>query len=278
MSEKIKTVSFKFYAVVWSLFLAAYAFWMIVPMDYDTYPVADSGLYKPLYYWLWIAVSFSCLALMFWFVKRFLYGKEITKALRVFCLVSLIYGFIYITWYGAFDNPGYVLTASVVGLSFPWHFKMWGIFSALSVFPNILYMYRLNNYNTKTGVFCASLGCAALYITVNVPSAGESTAFFTDLRCGAHWFSALAFAAFAAAAIVIFYLNRIFKEKDKRYLVPVLILCVVLLTMLAVLVFVGKSGIIETLPMWLAYVLLFLTNFTKFFKPKASLKKEKVIA
>ena len=38
--------------------------------------------------------------------------------------------------------------------------------------------------------------------------------------------------------------------------------------MLVLLVTVGKSAFIENLPMWVAYALLFIINFTSFFDKK----------
>ena len=44
--------------------------------------------------------------------------------------------------------------------------------------------------------------------------------------------------------------------------------------MLVLLATVGKNGIIESLPMWAVYLLLFLINFTKLFDVEKTEEKE----
>ncbi len=48
------------------------------------------------------------------------------------------------------------------------------------------------------------------------------------------------------------------------------IFAAILALMLVLLVTVGKSAFIENLPMWVAYILLFMINFTSFFDEKAN--------
>ena len=56
--------------------------------------------------------------------------------------------------------------------------------------------------------------------------------------------------------------------KDKKYIIATIIFIAVLALMLILLVTVGKSAFIENLPMWVAYALLFIINFTSFFDKK----------
>ena len=57
-------------------------------------------------------------------------------------------------------------------------------------------------------------------------------------------------------------------EKDKKYIIATVIFVIILALMLVLLVTVGKSAFIENLPMWVAYILLFIINFTSFFDKK----------
>ena len=57
-------------------------------------------------------------------------------------------------------------------------------------------------------------------------------------------------------------------KKDKKYIIATVIFVIILALMLVLLVTVGKSAFIENLPMWVAYALLFIINFTSFFDKK----------
>ena len=57
--------------------------------------------------------------------------------------------------------------------------------------------------------------------------------------------------------------------KEKKYIFATVFFVAVLILMLVLLVTVGKSAFIENLPMWVAYALLFIVNFTSFFDKKA---------
>lgn len=279
---------------LWCAIAAFYGIWMSVFMGWDKYryiiPTAadmklpaedfvakfDGVLYEPLYanekvYWLWVIGSTALLFIYALFIRKILFAPKLTKATTAFCALNLIAGFIFITWYGFLSFPeqfGNILTdvtASMLGLRYPWYFRIWGVLASLSIFTNTLYMYRKNDYKGKTGVLVTSLGCAAIFVTINVPSAGlelDMTA-----RCLSHWATALIFAFLGAAGVIIFLLHK-FKQKDKKYMIATIVFCAVLILMLVLLVTVGKSAFIENLPMWVAYALLFIINFTSFFDKK----------
>ena len=58
-------------------------------------------------------------------------------------------------------------------------------------------------------------------------------------------------------------------------MIATIVFVAVLVLMLVLLVTVGKSAFIENLPMWVAYALLFIINFTSFFDKKEIKAKEK---
>ncbi len=289
----------KIYTVMWTVIAAVYGIWMAFFMGWDKYPYIiptdadillpaedfiakfDGMLYEPLFtsavtYWLWVIGSTALLFIYALFIKKILFADKLGKGMTVFCAVNLIIGCAFITWYGFLSFPeqfGNILTdvtASMLGLRYPLYFRAWGVLSSLSVFTNVLYMYRKNNYYSKTGIIITSLGCAALFITVNVPSAGLELVMTP--RCLSHWASALIFAFFAAAGVILFLLSKS-KQKDVKYIVATIVLCSFLVLMLILLVTVGKSAFIENLPMWVVYVLLFMINFTSFFDKKKEAKE-----
>ena len=284
----------KAFTIMWSIIAAVYGLWMAIFMSWDQFPYIiptdadmalpaeefiakfDGMLYEPLYanstvFWLWVIASTVLLFFYGFFIRKILFAEKLTKGTTIFCVVNLIAGCAFITWYGFLSFPeqfGNILTditASMLGLRYPWYFKLWGVLASLSIFTNTLYMYRKNNYYGKGGIIVTSLGCASIFITVNVPSAGLDLVM--TARCISHWATALIFAFFGAAGIVIFLFHKC-KEKDTKYIVATVIFVAVLVVMLILLVTVGKSAFIENLPMWVAYALLFVINFTSFFDKK----------
>ncbi|MBR3754817.1 MAG: hypothetical protein IKK49_06925 [Clostridia bacterium] len=289
------------YTALWAAIAAAYGLWMAVFMSWDQYPYIiptqadallpaeefiakfDGMLYMPLFpnaaaFWVWVIASTALLFCYALFIRKILFAEKLSKATTAFCMVNLFAGCAFITWYGFLSYPeqfGNILTdvtASMLGLKYPWEFKMWGVLASLSIFTNTLYMYRKNNYPGKLGVIVTSLGCASIYITVNLPSAG--TEIVMTPRCIGHWATALIFAFLGAAGVIIFLFHKC-RQKDRKYIIATVIFVAILLLMLALLVFVGKSAFIENLPMWVAYALLFIINFTSFFDKKTETKKVK---
>lgn len=263
----------KGYALMWLFFTAAYLVWMLGFMRPDTYPPAETGWLSPWMFYAWIPVSALFMLLFIVYIARFLYGT-VTKGVKMFALISLLFGCAFITGYCFFKNP-LDYTASMIGLDYPWHFKMWGLFASMSIFANTMYAFRKYNYNSRVGIIAGSIGCAALFVTINVPSAGEDL-ILNSLRCMSHWSGALIF-AFGAATPVVLFLFHLAKSK-KAGLVLALAFCAALAVSLTLLVVIGKDGIIEGVPTWAVYIVLFLVNFTPLFESKndpAVLKKSK---
>ena len=272
MSKVKKQPSFKAYAAMWIAIIAAYAVWMIAFMrkivlvnyatveertvDGITHANISGMMGHEWLYPIWVAVSCICLAMFIVYIKVLLYGKEPGKALKIFCLFGVIFGCVYVTWYGFFGDQPFIekvkfITASMIGLDFPWHFRGWGVIASATVFTN-------------------TLGSAAIYVTINCPSMGEEI-HLDSARCMAHWTGALLFAFCCAAPMVLLLINKA-REFKGRFLVGLIVFCAILLTMLVLLLTVGKSAIIENIPMQAAYVLLFLLNFTNIFPVKKAEK------
>ncbi len=291
MSDK-KTM--KIYMGLCSTIALVYGLWMSVFMRWDQFPYIipteadyllpaadfvakfDGMLQQPLYanraiYWLWVIFSTVLLFSYAVFIKKILFAEKITKSTTAFCMANLVAGFAFITWYGFLSFPeqfGNILTdvtASMLGLRYPWQFKIWGVLASLSIFTNTLYMYRKNHYKGKTGVIVTSLGCASIFVTINVPSAGLDLVM--TARCLSHWATALMFAFLGAAGVIIFLFHKS-RQKEKKYIFATVFFVTVLILMLILLATVGKSAFIENLPMWVAYALLFIINFTSLLDKK----------
>lgn len=72
--------------------------------------------------------------------------------------------------------------------------------------------------------------------------------------------------------MILLLLNKARKEKG-AFLAALIIFCAILAVMLVLLITVGKSAIIENIPMQAAYILLFLLNFTNIFEKKTQAKE-----
>lgn len=286
----------KGYLAMWIAISLAYLIWMvffmkdIVLVNYATVAerTVDGVLHANIsgmlgHEWLypvWVVLSTVCLLMFIFYIKDILYAPQLTKAIKAFCLVGIIFGCVYVTWYGFFGNQPFIekvktITASMIGLDFPWHFRGWGVFASMTIFTNTMFAYRRYNYNSKLGVILGSIGSAAIFVTINCPSMGEEM-HLDSPRCMAHWAGALIFAFCCAAPMVILLFSKARKEKG-AFLAAFIIFCAILATMLVLLITVGKSAIIENIPMQAAYILLFLLNFTNIFEKKAA-EKEAVAA
>lgn len=282
----------KGYLAMWIAIALAYLIWMvffmkdIVLVNYATVAerTVDGVLHANIsgmlgHEWLypvWVVLSTVCLLMFIFYIKNILYTEQLTKAIKAFCLVGIIFGCVYVTWYGFFGDQPFIekvktITASMIGLDFPWHFRGWGVFASMTIFTNTMFAYRRYNYNSKLGVILGSIGSAAIFVTINCPSMGEEM-HLDSPRCMAHWAGALIFAFCCAAPMVILLFSKARKEKG-AFLAAFIIFCAILATMLVLLITVGKSAIIENIPMQAAYILLFLLNFTNIFEKKTAAKE-----
>lgn len=175
-------------------------------------------------------------------------------------MVLLIGSFIYFTVYGFLSNPFLPSgTASEIGLKYPTAFKFWGFTTSLALTVNLVYTYTRKPLSKKAasiaGYVCMGLGVICLMTCVHIPSTREP-----GLQMYAHWSTALLFAVFFAAAIV---LHLIFPPKpNKKYKIALICFCALLGVIVIALLAAGKNGFIESLPMWAAYIIIFLDNFT----------------
>ena len=283
----------KAYAALWGVITAAYAIWMtffmkdIVLYHYEK-PEArtvDGYLYSDITgmmgrHWLypvWVIISVIALLLFIVYLKKILYADTLGNFAKSFCLVGCVAGCFFVIVYGFLDAPNKqgeiadfsdkikYITASMIGLMWPWLFRLWGVLASATVFSNTMYCYRRYGFNSKAGVILGSIGSAAIFLTINCPSMGDDDKDFSIPRCSVHWAGALIFAVCCAAPLIIFLFSKGRKEKG-RFLAAFIIFVALLLVMAVLLVTVGKSAIIENIPMVVAYILLFTLNFTDFYE------------
>lgn len=175
-------------------------------------------------------------------------------------LVLLIVSFIYFTVYGFLENPFLPSgTASEIGLKYPIAFKFWGVTSGAALSVNLVYMYLHNEFKYRqakiTGYVCMALGVVCIMTCVHVPSTREF-----GLQMIVHWGTALSFALFFAVALILALVFP--KQKNQKYFITTIAFGILLLGIVIALIAWGKNGFIESLPMWAAYIIIFLINFT----------------
>ncbi|MCR5151077.1 MAG: hypothetical protein K6B52_07615 [Clostridiales bacterium] len=280
------------YVAMWAFIALSYAVWMIFFMKdiilskYETVSArtVDGYTYQDItgmtgrhwLYPLWLVISLVSLLLFILYIRKLLYCEQLTKADTAFCAVGAVIGCVFVTAYGFLDAPNKAgepavladkvkyITASMIGLVHPWLFRVWGVLGAASVFTNVIYTYKKYDYNSRLGVILGSVGSTAIYMTINCPSMGDDDKDFSIPRCAVHWAGALIFAAGLAAPLVLFLLNKARREKG-RFIWACVVFCLILAVMIILLITVGKSAIIENIPMLATYILLFILNFTDFF-------------
>lgn len=188
--------------------------------------------------------------------------KRVKKLLlnKWFCLFWLVAGCLYITVYGFLKNP-FDYTASMIGLDYPWLFRLWGIMTAISIALNTVYMYKRYSYSNKGGYACLILSAACIFTTTWIPSTEEF-----GLQLVAHWSTALLFGVFDAIAIALLLLHK--SKEHKGFRITFYVFLGMLALMIALLVAFGKNGVIESIPMWGAYAVLYLVNFTDLYIEK----------
>ncbi len=179
---------------------------------------------------------------------------------RKFCMTWLIFGAVYITWFSFLQNP-LTHTASVIAVDHRILFYFWVLITIVSMFLNVKYMYRHNDYEGKIGkrLLYASFLCVAM--TAIVPhTIGGWKGYL-------HWGAALSFGALSAAAIILFLVSKL--NTNHRYVYTLVFLSGVLVLMLVLLKLFAENGVIESLPMLSVYTIMFLVNFTNLYEDKS---------
>lgn len=188
---------------------------------------------------------------------------------RYFCMAWLIIGVGFITWFGALkvpyeDAPGYypmfVRTASVIAMYYSKLYYLWMIFMIIALFLNINYMYRHYDYKGTLGKALMYAGFVCIIVTKIVPHAEAGIPKLI------HWTAALSFGVFCAASVILFLGNK--AKTNKRFKITLILFIAVLAIMIILLVLFKENGAIETLPIWCAYLILYLANFTNIYKQK----------
>lgn len=180
------------------------------------------------------------------------------------CIGVLLCGFVYGLALPFFwgNNPASEMgTLSLLCEDRKLFFWLWGILTSGGIILNTQYMYIKFSYKSKfLDTLCVlafiSMACIALTL-------GHSIDSWNPKRL-AHWVATGLFIALTMAPIVLFF---IFERKKHKHF-GILTLCTFMILGCFALLFalVGKSAVMEMVPIALIEVFLFIVNFTPLIK------------
>ncbi|HRT82610.1 MAG TPA: hypothetical protein P5127_05565, partial [Oscillospiraceae bacterium] len=190
------------------------------------------------------------------------------KLFRISGLVSLLFAVIFVTWFGALkvpyeDDPAsfyppFVRTASVIAMHHKVLYLVWVGLVIISLLLNVRYIYSKYDFKSKFGTAFLYLSFVSLIITIIVPHAEGG------IEKLIHWSGALSFGVFCAGSVIIFLFKK--GKENKKFTYTMFFFIGVLALMLILLALFKENGAIETLPIWCAYIILFLANYTPVYK------------
>ncbi len=187
--------------------------------------------------------------------KNFLFSKP-------FCMTLLgcafVYGLVLPFCWG--NNPASELGTLSLLCETPERkifFWIWGLLTAGGVVCNLQYMYKKFDYKSKfLNVLCvlSVVGVCCIALTL-----GHSIADWNPKRI-LHWVATGVFIVFMLAAGVLFFIFNI--KKQKHFGVLTACMFGIFATFLIIFIGVGKSALMEMIPVAMYEVLLFVINFT----------------
>ena len=172
---------------------------------------------------------------------------------KALCVSLLLMALVFNVIFGCLRNPlGEDNTISWIGYDHPFGFIVWGTLTAAAFYVSISRIYRRYNYSGK-------LGTAALHIA---PFMAATFVFINDWGWEhvIHWIGAIGFIALNCAALLLFFLHNF--KKHISYKITTFAVAAMLLAMLVILLTIGKSGLLELVPIWISMILLILINTT----------------
>ena len=172
---------------------------------------------------------------------------------KALCVSLLLMALVFNVIFGCLRNPlGEDNTISWIGYDHPFGFIVWGTLTAAAFYVSISRIYRRYNYSGK-------LGTAALHIA---PFMAAPVVFIIEWGW-VHvidWIGAIGFLALDGAALLLFLLHNF--KKHISYKITTFAVAAMLLAMLVILLTIGKSGLLELVPIWISMILLILINTT----------------
>lgn len=183
--------------------------------------------------------------------------SELMKPLCIITLIiSFVYGLVLPFCWG--NNPTSELgTLSLLCENRKIWFWLWGILISGGIIMNTQYMYRKFSFRSKFYDILCALGFIS--VCVVALTLGHSIEDWNPKRI-AHWVATGIFIVFTLAPIVLFFIRN--RKKHPQFNVLTLCAFLILATFLVIFAVVGKSSLMEMIPIALMQIFLFVINFT----------------
>lgn len=144
-------------------------------------------------------------------------------------------------------------------------FWFWGVLTSGSIFVNTQYMY--NKFGMKNKLLTAIGALGFVSICAVALTLGHSIDDWNPKRI-AHWVATGAFIAFTVASIALYFIIN--RKKHPKFDMLTVCTFLILGTFVVIFATVGKSALMEMIPLALIELFLFAVNFTPWVKAARS--------
>lgn len=187
-----------------------------------------------------------------------------SKALKILCIGTLFCAFVYGLALPFFwgNNPASELgTLSLLCENRKVYFWLWGILTSGSIFINTQYMFV--KFGMKNKFLTVLGGLGFLSICAVALTLGHSIEDWNPKRL-AHWIATGFFIAFTVASIALYFIIN--RKKHPKFDMLTVCTFLILGTFVVIFAVVGKSALMEMIPLALIELFLFAVNFTPWVK------------
>ena len=177
-----------------------------------------------------------------------------------FLAVAFVYGLILPFCWG--NNPASEFgTLSLLCEDRKLFFWIWGILTSGSIIANTQLLYSRYNIKSKVSDFFCLL--SFIGVCVVALTLGHSIEDWNPKRI-AHWVATGLFIAFTVIPLLLPFIKH--RKENKSFIIFAVCTLMILMSFVVIFVFVGKSALMEMIPIALIEIFLFVVNFTKVFK------------
>ncbi len=184
-----------------------------------------------------------------------------------FLFLAFVYGLALPFFWG--NNPASELgTLSILCEDRKGWFWLWGMLTSGSLIMSTQYMYK--SYNIKNKWLDAMCVAGFVSMCLIALTLGHSIEDWNPKRI-AHWVATGVFIVFTMAPIAVFFIA--YRKRFRYFNIFTVCTFIILGTFVVIFATVGKSALMEMIPIALMEVFMFIVNFTGIVK-----QKEKVTA
>lgn len=198
--------------------------------------------------------------------------KKENSLLKILCIGTLAAAFVYGLALPFFwgNNPALETgTLSLLCEDRKGWFWLWGVLTSGSLLLNTQYMYKKFSYSSKFLNALCVIGFVSMALVAL--TLGHSIADWNPKRI-AHWVATGCFIGFTVASIALFFIFNIKKYKGFGVLTGCTF--AILGTFVVIFAVVGKSALMEMIPLALIEVFMFVVNFT----PAVKVEKKQTVS